>query len=226
MKYFDKIIKVTEKTHEYRGSFENNEVYSKELLELVLNELNKFNNPILIDVGACTGSYSLLDLILPTLQVYSFEPSRAYIELIENINLNNSKTIAHKKAISNVIGTEIFNEVEFDGCIALSMLGGVPAWHKKTIQKEVEVITIDYFCEQNNIIPNVIKIDTEGNEINVLKGCLKTIEKYKPIIFSEYSEENLNQYGNSLGSIDEFFNQINYKTIILNSGDIIGKPTI
>jgi hypothetical protein len=60
----------------------------------------------------------------------------------------------------------------------------------------------------------------------LLKGCLKTIEKYKPIIFSEYSEENLNQYGNSLGSIDEFFNQINYKTIILNSGDIIGKPTI
>lgn len=36
----------------------------------------------------------------------------------------------------------------------------------------------------------VIKIDVEGNEIEVLNGAKKTIEKYKLVIILEISPEN------------------------------------
>ena len=84
MEYFNRTIKVTDNTHAYNGSFLNGEVYSKDLIELVLNELLNYENPILLDIGACTGSYALLDIIA-NVKVYSFEPSRAYVELIKNV---------------------------------------------------------------------------------------------------------------------------------------------
>ena len=223
MKYFDKEIKVTEKTHDYRGSFLNNEVHSKELIELVLNELNNYKNPILLDIGACTGSYALLDIINPKIQIHSFEPSRAYNELINNIILNNSKTNCYNLAISDKCGIEDFNEVIDDGCIALSMLSGKPAWHKHTIQKPVEVITIDKFCKNNNIIPSIIKIDTEGNEISVINGAKEIIKNYKPIIIAEYSEENLNQYGYGCYHLEKILTELGYKCEIFNHNDIIAK---
>ncbi len=222
MKYFDKIITVTENTHNYNGSFSNGEVYSKDLIDLVLTELNKFKQPILLDVGACTGSYALLDTIT-NVKIHSFEPSRAYFELIKNIELNNSKTTCYNVAVSDYIGKGDFNEVEADSCIALSMLGGIPARHKIVRTVDIDVTTIDYFCKSNKITPNVIKIDTEGNELFVLKGAINTIKKHKPVIFAEYSAENVNQYGYGLEQINEFFDSVNYEYEILNSGDIIAK---
>ncbi|MCR4322397.1 MAG: hypothetical protein NUV74_18950 [Candidatus Brocadiaceae bacterium] len=34
-------------------------------------------------------------------------------------------------------------------------------------------VTLDYLCEQLGIIPNAIKIDTDGNEDTVLEGAVK-----------------------------------------------------
>jgi FkbM family methyltransferase len=223
MKYFDKTITVTDNTHAYNGSFLNGEVYSKDLINLVLAELEKINNPILLDIGACTGSFALLDIIT-SVKIHSFEPSRAYIELIENVKLNNSKTTCYNVAISDYIGKGNFNEVEANSCIALSMLGGIPASHKEVTTFDIEVNTIDNFCKSNKIIPSVIKIDTEGNELFVLKGAINTIKKHNPIIFAEYSQENANQYGYGIGEINELFKSLDYNCKVLDSGDIIGKP--
>ena len=49
---------------------------------------------------------------------------------------------------------------------------------------DTEQITLDSL-ELNNI--DLIKIDIEGNELNVLKGALETIQRNKPIIEFEYN---------------------------------------
>jgi hypothetical protein len=38
-------------------------------------------------------------------------------------------------------------------------------------------------------IPDVIKIDVEGEEEKVLRGSLKTLSKFRPIILCDYNDD-------------------------------------
>ena len=69
--------------------------------------------------------------------------------------------------------------------------------------------TLDNIVEQNNLpFPNFIKIDTQGSEIDILKGAKKTISNCKliylecPIIEYNFGSPNLDQYIKYLDSID------------------------
>ena len=54
---------------------------------------------------------------------------------------------------------------------------------RKTIVKTIKI-------DQLKLNPNIIKIDTEGSELEVLKSAKKTIKIYKPIIIVEYNHNN------------------------------------
>lgn len=215
--YFDKTVLITDKSVLYNGSFHNGQPEGKDLLEMFVSMLPQ--NAVVLDIGACTGSYALIDLIRTDVKVYSFEPSRAYHELIQNIKTNKSKTKAFNMAISDYTGAGIFNEVESDGSVALSIFNGSPQESKITQPIEVKCTTID----ELKLKPSAIKIDVEGGELLVLKGGIKTIEKYKPIIFCEYSQENCNQYGYGRGEIVDLLTGLGYSIEILNNVDLIAK---
>jgi len=51
------------------------------------------------------------------------------------------------------------------------------------IREEVEVMTLDEWSKLNRIVPDLIKIDVEGNELEVLKGGLETLQKAKIVQF-------------------------------------------
>lgn len=53
-------------------------------------------------------------------------------------------------------------------------------------------ITIDDFVEKESYEPTFMKIDVEGDEIEVLNGAKKTIKKYKPYILIESHDQRLN----------------------------------
>ena len=42
---------------------------------------------------------------------------------------------------------------------------------------EIKTITLDEFCEENNILPDVVKMDVEGAELLALRGMYKIIKK-------------------------------------------------
>lgn len=60
----------------------------------------------------------------------------------------------------------------------------------KIKKKRVKVRKLDSFG--NIIKPCLIKIDTEGNDLNVVKGGLKLIKKFKPIILIEFNRNIMN----------------------------------
>ena len=53
---------------------------------------------------------------------------------------------------------------------------------------KVPIIKIDSFNFKNKI--NAIKIDTEGHELEVVKGAIKIIEIQKPLLIIEKNNEN------------------------------------
>ena len=57
---------------------------------------------------------------------------------------------------------------------------------------------------------NLLMIDTEGYELNILKGAVQTIEKFSPVIFAEYAEPCI-----------PFLQAFGYEYIDRSAGDLI-----
>src|ERR1700690_1279554 len=63
--------------------------WESHLVKRVHDFLAPLDSPILIDVGANTGSYALLPALLPNLYVWAFEPQREACDILErNIEFN------------------------------------------------------------------------------------------------------------------------------------------
>jgi hypothetical protein len=119
--YLGKKIKVCKETALYGGSFNYDlTVYEPEKLQRFLDEINKQDKPVLLDIGASTGSYSMLGLFNDDLITHSFEPcEKTYDALLRNLLLNDVETTAWRYAISDQVKDKaIFNQVQNDSSIA------------------------------------------------------------------------------------------------------------
>lgn len=132
---------------------------------------------IFFDVGACKGEYSrLLVSLFDDCEIHCFEPVKdLYNCLVENFR-DNQNIIAHNMAISSVNNeNQCINYLPAH--YEWSSLFYRECFKGKEIRKEsVHVMSIDQFCHTNNIeIIDFLKIDTEGNELNVVKGSIEML---------------------------------------------------
>lgn len=138
----------------------------------------------MVDIGANVGYYSL-SLSKVFKQVYAFEPTPvAYHALCGGIALNGYSYHVHpyEMAIGNEcqVGTQTLQIVAEDA-------GGnsfTNPLNSEKINNDIIVPcnTLDSFDLQDI---SYIKIDVEGNELEVLEGAVNTINKYKPFISIE-----------------------------------------
>lgn len=134
-------------------------------------------DPILFDVGANQGqSVKSFQSACPSSQIHSFEPSKICFEVLKN-NFPNSKNLKlNNKAVGSEKGSLKFNEYSWS---ALNSLLKRSFTKSEIIDNYlVDVITIDDYCEENKIVKiNVLKTDTEGYELEVLKGAEKMMNE-------------------------------------------------
>ena len=223
--YLGKEINLCQTTELLGGSFYADlTIYDEDKLQAFYELLKERQCKTLLDIGASTGSYSLLPLVLPGLQVWSFEPCvRTFTALALNMVFNDlPKNRLRMIAMSDYVGDGILHEVINDRTKALSMVNGKPASHKICEDRRVIIDTIDNFCTFNSIEPGAIKIDVEGNELAVLSGAEKIIRKYHPVIQCEYSQENANQYGYNVESIKHLLMCYDYD-VSIEGADLIAK---
>ncbi len=193
-------VLLDDRTAQLGGSFYYTPIrpYSPAPLKWAYEQLKRYQNAVLIDVGASTGCFTLLAAHHPGLTVWSFEPVGLTVQVLRaNVALNNlgGRVRTFGKAISNYQGMGILHTVKADGGKGVSIVDGKPAFHKVTEQSRVNVTTIDAICKRHKIVPTLIKIDTEGSEKMVLEGARETIEMHRPFLLFEYSQENANQFG-------------------------------
>lgn len=191
---------VDEQTARLGGSFydEPLRVYAPTPLRWCYEQLMRFPEAVLLDVGASTGCYSLLAAHHPGLTVYAFEPVPLTAEVLRaNVRLNGleKRVKVFEAGVSYYDGKGTVHVVKADGGKGISIVNGNPAWHKDCDPLPVNVLTLDAFCGHKRIIPTFIKIDVEGGEKFVLEGARKTIEAHRPFLLLEHSAENIAQYG-------------------------------
>ena len=140
---------------------------------------------IIFDVGANIGVISKLflklfkDMSITNYEIHCFEPNpNAFKELKK---IQNSKVFLNNIAIGKDIGKRNFN------CLADSQLSSFyqidirPTAANILKEKiEVNVTTIDEYCESKNINKiSFLKIDTEGAEPECLEGAQNLIKQNK-----------------------------------------------
>lgn len=164
-------------TPRYREHYETHsyEPFSASLLSSIVKRAELF-----VDVGASYGFYSLLAASRrPDLDIFAIEPTpETYAVLKQNVQLiDQSKITVRQTAISNSVGTQRFNvAMASDSC---SFFDHPNVGRLRTI--DVETTTIDAMLKDRTPCPLVIKIDTEGNEIAVLRGMAETLARFPDI---------------------------------------------
>lgn len=218
-------INVDDRTAALGGSFwyDPLRVYAPIPLQWCYDRLIAHNPAVLLDIGASTGCYTLLAAHHPALTVHAFEPvSEVADTLRENVRLNGIEACVtvHGTAVSDKIGEQTFHVVK-GGSVALSMLGGRPTHYKDYDDVLIPVTTVDEFCQWENLIPTVIKIDTEGNELAVLRGAARVVEKHHPDLIVEWSDINTDQYGYHPREIEALLTEWGYTFTNEDGNDLL-----
>jgi len=152
-------------------------------------------NQVVFDVGAWKGPYTLFlaNLVGKQGQVEAFEPMPdTFKTLVNNVRLNNLNNVnCYNAAVSDIDGN-----IEIKAPTSRSQVASVVRYGNddKLIAFSSQSVTIDSFCEENNIVPDGIKIDVEGAEGLVFKGALETIKTYKPWVFVEFHGDLMSEY--------------------------------
>ena len=157
-------------------------------------------NDIFFDVGANIGIYSLYGAskkIINT-KFYCFEPEYSNLnELKFNIIQNNftDKIFPFSIAFGKKKGLSYFNIYDSTPGAALHTISLENSNKKNIVINEgVAIYSVDNFCEELNVQPNLIKIDIDGNEYDLLLGAAKTLNnKNLRSIIIELDDKNTSQ---------------------------------
>jgi len=162
----------------YVGSFERGVV---DVLECLFNFMGR---GLFVDVGAYVGFYSVF-AAKRGWRVLAFEPNPVSLVLLKyNVMMNGVVDLV------DVVGKAVGERTD----VAELTLGVVPSWSSLTSyipqsavlgEVKVEIVPLDLMLENWTEGPLVIKIDVEGAGLSVLKGALRSINKFRPYLIFE-----------------------------------------
>lgn len=193
-------------------------------------ELHRFikEGSVCIDVGAAYGRYAfnISKLVGKTGKVYCFEPGDYSYKVLSSVvkyhKMDN--VVKVKKALSDTKGVEkLIIPIKGRGQIgpSLARLGDV-ADPGEISQDNVEVTTLDDFCEENSIKKVAfIKCDVEGAEVKFFGGAQKVIDRDRPTILCEVEGEHLIKFGSTPEQFYDSFTAKGYQVFILKEKKFI-----
>lgn len=184
------------------------------LLKNTIKLLHNYSisEPVILDVGANYGfvSLALQNNLSKNSRIYSFEPHPSIVSSFKkSIEKNNIKNIiVENVAVGNKDGMIDINLYSQSSNILSS---------EAKVSKKIQIrqIQLDSYLNEFKIVPNFIKIDVDGYELEVLMGLKQTLLKFKPILVVE-TNDNI--------EIINFLKDLNYEFFNLDLEEFIGIP--
>ncbi|BAZ32327.1 hypothetical protein NIES4074_48290 [Cylindrospermum sp. NIES-4074] len=168
----------------------------KHLIAKILKKKIKNEQPVIFDIGANIGNYtSLLLDSFPKAQIHAFEPHpKNYSRLTERMFTNNVKS--HNIALGEECGTlTLYDKADANGSTHASIYKEVISeiYKQEVVTVDVSIDTLDKVAEREGIrYIDFLKIDTEGNELAILKGASRLLEESRiGYIHFEFNEMNI-----------------------------------
>ena len=191
-----------------------NGVYEKELLDFLIGLTKKFGTlkkQSVVDVGSNIGNHSLyFSKYFKTVYTFEAHPRIFSVQKINVSEINNIKPFNF--GLGNKNKNSIIYENQFN-------LGGSSVVNRVGKKIKIKLRKLDSIKNIKNL--KLIKIDVEDFELEVLKGSIKTLKKFKPIVaFESWSNHKpkislLKKLGYNIYIIDNFnpFNFIILKAL-------------
>jgi FkbM family methyltransferase len=135
--------------------------------------------PVVIDVGAHEGGVAL-DILraVPQARLHALEPQEWTFQILEQA-LAGTGASASRLALGSSVGTLRLHNHGFDGGTTHAspygeMFGRF--YGTATTGVDVPMMTLDAYCEERGITRiDLLKIDTEGHELEVLRGAQRLL---------------------------------------------------
>ena len=203
-------------------------------LTKVISLNNGKENFSILDIGSNIGDKSLslvrnlLNNNITNFMIYSIEPTAFAInKQIENLNLNNK--FKHKIKLFPFFFTNKKKKIKktFSSWNLYSKNNIVHGGQNKSFHKETKCISLDKFIVQNKIYNTLaIKIDVDGNELDVLRSGKNFLLKNRPLILMEYSPSALKAKKVLMKYFFSFIESINYSIQDLNLKKIVNNINV
>lgn len=191
-----------------------------------LNNINFINNYLaegmtVIDIGAHIGLLSVImaQKVKASGKVYSFEPTPSTFQLLQKtIAINDNENIIQPNmmAVSEKKGKTFFYITDIVAHNSNSLSNNKRDYGNEH-KIDVELTSVDEFAKDNKLAKiDFIKIDAEGAEYSVLKGCESTLRRNKPKIILALHPSSIVNFGNSLDEIWDYLQGFGY-TVVFKS---------
>jgi FkbM family methyltransferase len=188
--------------------------HSRSLSGNLIAEIQRNNVRVFWDIGANIGA-----ITLPLLKTFGamhatlFEPSAEVAgRLIRNLSIN--PELAQRATVMNValadsngVGNFYVSNETFNSGVA-----GLGHSHNRfQFAVRVQTYTGDSLVSSGMCpIPELLKIDVEGFELEVLKGLEKTLLERHPTIFFEHAIYRLNERNQPKDAVTQFLESLGY----------------
>lgn len=132
---------------------------------------------VMFDVGANIGQTCLqMNRHFQSTAIHAFEPVASTFEKLLANTTGFPCIHSHQIALSNTTGSGRISIEENDQLSRLVCAHGLPLDESKL--ESVPLVTIDDFCERHGVTSiDVLKIDTEGHEMQVLQGAEQMLRR-------------------------------------------------
>lgn len=191
--------------------------YEKDDSEMIFRMIHPGSH--IIDIGANIGWYTIhMASMLEKGSIQCFEPVpethrklKANIELnkLQNITINNIALSEKKQTL-----TFYFDPKQSGSSSSQNIT------ENADIEKlELESITFDEYADSRQIAQiDFVKCDVEGAELFVFQGAVKTLEKHKPVVFTELLRKWAAKFGYHPNEIMSLFHGLGYAAYYTANG--------
>lgn len=149
---------------------------------------------VVYDVGGHIGFISLYfaQLAGANSSIIVFEPGENNLRYLRHNVVNKASIRVVPKALGEVSGKGVLYLEDLTGQnnslipdYELLHLNEHNAVRAEVVAQEIEVVSLDEFVSQGGPVPDFVKIDVEGFELEALMGSLRTLDYHQPALMVE-----------------------------------------
>jgi FkbM family methyltransferase len=184
------------------------------------------NGQTVLDIGAHKAGYLyfMLKQVGEEGKVYAFEPQSNLYQYItkikelfkwENVTVERLALSDSAGTVTLYIPTNKVSKASSPGATIVESGDHSDIGATENVSTE----TLDSYCNRNNLKPEFLKIDVEGNELRVFQGGVETLTKYRPKIIAEIEARHVGQ--EKVLETFRFMESLGYRGYILHGLDRI-----
>ena len=179
-------------------------------ITFLLENLSRVDSAF-VDVGSHLGYFSILFSSIPGNKSLAIELDPSNFNELQRAVAFQPMAIGERIAILHCGVSDAAGTIALPAKRPLSPSHSITAAARaESNQVKVEIATLDEILQSRNFIPDIIKIDVEGFEVNVLHGADIVLSTVKPLLIIEVHPQHMAKTGHDPSMIKIFLNERGY----------------